>query len=92
MFKLLFVVALAVVCSQAAPSPGVVSYAAPVVAAPLATSSQVIARNYNGVYAAAPFVAAPAAYAAAPVVAARYAAYNPYAYSAYNPYAAAYVL
>lgn len=84
------------------------AYTAPLVAAPavVASSSQVIARNYNGlaapIVAAAPYTAAytapfAAAYTAplaaaytAPFAPAHYAAY-PYASSAYTlPYASAY--
>lgn len=77
--------------AYAAPAPKAdAAFVAPFVPAPAvvtATSSQVIARNYNGI-AAAPLVAAPAvAPVAAPVVAAPYAAYPAYsAYSAYSPY------
>ncbi|XP_065339186.1 cuticle protein 16.5-like [Cloeon dipterum] len=87
MFKLLFVTACVVLAASAAPEPkpGVVAAAYTVPAAvPLATSSQYIARNYNGLVYSAPLVAS------APVVAsARYVAspFSPYAYSA--PYVAA---
>lgn len=73
--------------TYAAPAPKAeVAFVAPVVAAApavvTATSSQVIARNYNGIAAAAPLVAAPAvAPVAAPVFASPYAAYP-----AYSPY------
>lgn len=80
-----------IACVYSAPSPkakpGVL--AAPFVAAPAAyvtaTSSQVIARNYNGLAApvvAAPYVAAPAV-AAAPYVAAPAVAAAPYVASPY---------
>ncbi|XP_055913215.1 cuticle protein 16.5-like [Eupeodes corollae] len=107
MFKYTVVIFAVIACAVAKPAPGLLAspfaYSAPLVAAApgvvTATSSQVIARNYNGiatapVYAAAPvakFVAAPVAapLAAAPL-AAKYVASpfaSPLAYSA--PLAAA---
>ncbi|XP_055913509.1 cuticle protein 38-like [Eupeodes corollae] len=92
MFKFAVVIFAVIVCAVAKPAPGLLAspfaYSAPLVAAApgvvTATSSQVIARNYNGiatapVYAAAPvakFVAAPVAapLAAAPLAAAPLAA------------------
>ncbi|XP_065211738.1 calphotin-like isoform X2 [Planococcus citri] len=79
----IFSVFMLIGLAYSAPAPKADAIFAPVVPAPAvvtATSSQVIARNYNGIAAAAPFVAAPAiAPVAAPVVAAPYAAYPAYA-------------
>ncbi|XP_011181101.2 cuticle protein 16.5-like [Zeugodacus cucurbitae] len=75
MFKYAVVLFALIACAAAKPhilSAAPLAYAAPVVTA---TSSQVIARNYNGI-AAAPIIAA--APVAAPVVA-RYAAAAPLA-------------
>ncbi|XP_065093789.1 cuticle protein 38-like [Ochlerotatus camptorhynchus] len=95
--KLICIAALAISCVCA--KPGVVApvaYSAPLVAAPApafvtAQSSQVIARNYNGVaplaYTAA--VAAPLAYAAPVAKVAAPLAYSaPLAYTAAAAYAA----
>lgn len=76
-----------VACSYAAPSPGILA-AAPIVTA---TSSQVIARNYNAglvapVVAAAPLVAAAPVVRAAPLVAAPAFAAHTFAAPAYSPY------
>ncbi|KAM8708147.1 hypothetical protein ACLKA7_015161 [Drosophila subpalustris] len=80
MFKLTFVIFAIIACAAAKPGHLLgqqLAYSAPVVAAPApyvtATSSQVIARNYNGI-ATAPVVAPVAApviakYAAAPLAA-----------------------
>lgn len=78
-----------ITCAAPAPKADAAIVAPVVAAAPAvvtATSSQYIARNYNGI--AAPLVAAPAV--AAPLVAASpYAAYS--AYSAYPAYASPYI-
>lgn len=92
MFQIVFFVFMLAGFAYAAPSPKAdAAFIAPVVAAApavvTASSSQVIARNYNGI-AAAPLVAAPAVpapLAAAPFVAAPYAA-SYAAYPAYSPY------
>ncbi|SPP87033.1 vitelline membrane protein Vm26Ab [Drosophila guanche] len=108
MFKLsaLVVLVAALACSVAEAKPGVVVGAAAVPAGVVtATSSQYVARNFNGV-AAAPIVAPVAAAYTAPVaaaytapVAAAYtapvaAAYSAYPYASYPyasyPYAAGY--
>lgn len=91
MFSILLLVGI----TYAAPAPKAdAAIVAPVVAAApavvTATSSQYIARNYNGI--AAPLVAAPAVAApalAAPLVASPYTAYS--AYSAYPAYASPYI-
>ncbi|TDG48107.1 hypothetical protein AWZ03_005524 [Drosophila navojoa] len=92
MFKLsaaLFVLCAVLACSLAEAKPAVLVDAAPAVVT--ATSSQYVARNFNGI-AAAPIVAAAAAYtapiAAAPVSSAAYTAPLAYPYS--YPYTAAY--
>lgn len=86
----------AISCASAKPGLLPVAYSAPLVAAPAvvtAQSSQVFARNYNGI-AAAPIIAAPApiaaytSYAAAPVAAYTSYAAAPLAYSAYSAYPA----
>lgn len=91
----IFAVLLAAVCAAPAPAPGAV-LAAPAAAfaaipAPIVTasSSQVVARNYNtfaaAPLAAAPIAAAPFAYAAAPLTAAYGThAVAPAAYTAYS--------
>ena len=93
LFQIVFIAFVLLGCAYAAPKPKADAFiaAAPLVAAPAvvtASSSQVIARNYNGL-AAAPLVAAPAAVAAplaaAPVFATPYAA-SYAAYPAYSPY------
>ncbi|XP_059612744.1 cuticle protein 16.5-like [Phlebotomus argentipes] len=89
MFKLIAVLLFTVALVSAKPQfLAPVAYSAPLVAGPgvvTATSSQVVARNYNGV--AAPLVAASAPLVAAPA-ALPYSAYPAYsAYSAY-PYTA----
>ena len=87
---------MAICSALAKPSvlaPAAVAYTSPLVAAPLpvvaAASSQVVARNYNGVAiaAAAPLVAAPAPFTYSSVFGAPYAV-SPYA-AAYSRYAAA---
>uniref|UniRef100_A0A6B2EA25 Putative secreted protein n=1 Tax=Phlebotomus kandelakii TaxID=1109342 RepID=A0A6B2EA25_9DIPT len=98
MFKLiavlLFTVALTCAKPQFVAAPAAytapVAYSTPLVAGPgvvTATSSQVVARNYNGVaaplVASAPLVAAPAALP--------YSAYSAYPYASLRyPYASAY--
>ncbi|XP_065360826.1 cuticle protein 70, isoforms A and B-like isoform X2 [Calliphora vicina] len=90
MFKFAVVIFAVIACAAAKPHliGAPLAYTAPaaVVAAPApfvtATSSQVIARNYNGI-ATAPIVAPVATPVAAPVVAKYAAAYtHPLAYSA----------
>lgn len=79
----LFVVATAAPAPEAKPEakPLVVAapiaYSAPLITEPVvtATSSQFIARNYNGLAVSAPLIAAPSVYSA---------------YSAYSPYIASY--
>lgn len=83
---------MAIACVAA--KPGLIAplaYSAPLLAAPIATatSSQVFARNYNGL--AAPLIAAPAplAYTSSLGYASPYLAASPYVaspYSAYSPY------
>ncbi|KAL0129595.1 hypothetical protein PUN28_001696 [Cardiocondyla obscurior] len=89
MFKLCILSVLSIVYAAAAPTPGAVlaAVAAPALPAPIitASSSQVVARNYNTL------AAAPIAYAASPV--APLAAYSthavaPAAYAAYPAYSA----
>ncbi|GAB0100751.1 hypothetical protein DMENIID0001_168370 [Sergentomyia squamirostris] len=105
MFKMIAVLLICVAVASTKPQFPVaytaaaaapLAYSAPLVAGPgvvTATSSQVVARNYNGIaapiVAAAPYVAAPAA--ALPYTAA-YSSYPAYsaAYTAGYPYAAAY--
>lgn len=95
--QIIFAVIMVIACASAKPSvfaPAALAYTSPLIAAaPLpyvaASSSQVVARNYNGVAVAAPFFAAPApliASAAAPALVSPYAAYprlaaSPFAYS-----------
>lgn len=91
---------MAIACASASAKPGIVTplaYSSPLIAsAPLvtATSSQFVARNYNGFAAApiaytsplgyaSPYVASP--YVASPYVASPYVA-SPYAAAAYSPY------
>lgn len=87
--SVLFVVASAAPAPEATPEakPLVVAspiaYSAPLISQPIvtATSSQYIARNYNGLAVSAPLIAAPSAYAAySPYIAASYT--SAYAYSA----------
>lgn len=90
MFKLCILsVLLTIVCSAPAPVPGAV-LAAPAAAiaavpAPIVTasSSQVVARNYNTL-AAAPLAAAPIVYAPTPLAAYSTHAIAPAAYTAYS--------
>ncbi|XP_055842211.1 cuticle protein 16.5-like isoform X2 [Episyrphus balteatus] len=104
MFKYTVVIFAVIACAVAKPAPGLLhaplAYSAPLVAAApgvvTATSSQVIARNYNGIATAPVFAAPVAKYVAAPLplaaapLAAKYVASpyaSPFAYSA--PLAAA---
>lgn len=80
---------MAMTCVSA--KPGLLTPLAAVSPIVTATSSQVVARNYNGL--AAPLVAAPIAYSgslgyASPYLASPYIA-SPYAAAAYSPYFAA---
>ncbi|XP_055842210.1 cuticle protein 38-like isoform X1 [Episyrphus balteatus] len=96
MFKYTVVIFAVIACAVAKPAPGLLAaplaYSAPLVAAApgvvTATSSQVIARNYNGIATAPVFAAPVAKYVAAPVAAPLAAAPLPLAAA---PLAAKYV-
>ncbi|XP_031636653.1 uncharacterized protein LOC116349389 [Contarinia nasturtii] len=78
MFKVIAFVFMVIACVCAAPKPDVLTYSAPVVAAPLVTSSAVVSREFHGntaeyVAAAYPYVST---YSSPYIAAAPYSAYT----------------